>query len=106
VNNLLLDSYFVLLLCTLTSLGGVAWGVRRHGLRREALAMAIGRSFEWVGLFLVCLMLNIGIGTALSLTLRALAPDVFVSPYLSTDLTLALLTALQAATFQWWRHTA
>jgi hypothetical protein len=101
-----LDSYFALLLIALTSLVTVLVGSRMLGLERGRLTLAALRSLEWIGLVLLFVLLNTGVGTALSLALRSLAPTLFLSPYLSTDITITLLSALQASTFQWWRHTS
>jgi len=106
VTESLVDSYFVLFLVGVTSAAGLALWMRWLGLPFQGLRQALGRTLEWVGICLVCLVVNVGVGFALSVTLRALVPASFLSPYLSTDMTLGLLSALQATTFQWWRHSA
>ena len=77
-------------------------GRRRLRLSASSLRHALVRLLEWVGLSVVFYALNLFIGFALVLLLRKLTGS-FVSMYVNTDATLALLSAFQALVFQWWR---
>jgi hypothetical protein len=78
--------------------------VARRGARLPAagLRAALGRLLECAGLVLAFYALNVGVGFAAVLVLRKVTGG-FVSAYLTTDDTLAVLSALQAVAFQWWR---
>jgi hypothetical protein len=96
------DALYLIGLVALTS--ALAWviGRRRLGLTGSSLRPALVRLLEWVGLSVVFYALNLFIGFALVLLLRKLTGS-FVSMYVNTDATLALLSAFQALVFQWWR---
>ena len=96
------DALYLIGLVALTS--GLGWviGRRALGLSASSLRPALARLLEWVGLSLVFYALNLFIGFALVLLLRKLTGS-FVSMYVNTDATLALLAAFQALVFQWWR---
>jgi hypothetical protein len=96
------DSLYLVGLIALTSLVGY-FAARRWGrLRREGLGPAAVRLLECVGLVAGFYVLNLLAGFAAVVVLRK-ATGSFLSLYVNTDGTLALLSALQAVTFQWWR---
>ena len=85
-----------------TSLGAYLVGARR-GWPRARLGWALGRALDCVGLGLVFLALNLLVGGALVLALRA-ATGRFVSLYVLNDGTILLLSLLQGMIAQWWRE--
>ena len=97
-----LESLYVLGLVLACSLMVGTLGVRLMGLRVDALRPALIRLLEWVGLTAGFYALNLVLGVAAVVVLRKATGD-FVSLYLNTDNTLVILSALQAAVFQWWR---
>jgi hypothetical protein len=97
------ENYFVLVLAGLTSLAAGALEWRRHRHPAPALRAAAGRALEAVGLAVLFFLANVGTGALLTVAARAL--DVgFISIYLSTDVTLLVLSLLQALVFQGWRE--
>ncbi|HEV7498455.1 MAG TPA: hypothetical protein VGQ33_00570 [Vicinamibacteria bacterium] len=96
------DSLFLLGLVALTSalVGVVAqrWG----RLDAKALPTAAARLLEAVGLALAFYALNLAAGFGAVLVLRKIT-GAFVSAYVNTDATLAVISGLQAIAFQWWR---
>ena len=96
-----MDALYLIGLVALTS--ALLWlvGRRRLGLRAP-LRPALERLLEWVGLSVLFYALNLLIGFALVLLLRKVTGS-FISMYVNTDATLALLAAFQAVVFQWWR---
>jgi hypothetical protein len=97
-----MESLYLIGLVALTS--GLAWraGRRRLGLSLASLRPALLRLLEWMGLTALFYALNLFAGLALVLVIRKLTGS-FVSMYINTDATLALLSAFQALVFQWWR---
>jgi hypothetical protein len=95
------DAFYLIGLVALTS--GLVWviGRRRLGLRASAVRPALGRLLEWVGLSVVFYAVNLFVGFLAVLALRKLTGS-FISMYVNTDTTLALLSAFQAFVFQWW----
>jgi hypothetical protein len=79
-------------------------GTRRMRLPRTALAGAVSRALELVGLTLGLAALNMTVGVVVVLALRWLTGS-FVSLYLNIDSTLLPLSALQAVVFQWWMQS-
>ena len=77
-------------------------GRRGLGLRSSALRPALVRLLEWAGLTAVFYAVNLFAGFLAVLALRKLTGS-FISIYVNTDATLALLSAFQALVFQWWR---
>jgi hypothetical protein len=96
------DALYLIGLVALTS--ALAWVIGRRRLRLSApsLRRALVRLLEWVGLSVVFYALNLFVGFLAVLVLRKLTGS-FVSMYVNTDATLALLAAFQALVFQWWR---
>lgn len=91
----------ILLLIGITTAAAYVVGVRSLGLRRACLRAALGKSLECIGVALIFLVVNTALGFIVVLTLRALAPT-FVSLYVVTDLSLAVLSGVQAIAFQAW----
>jgi hypothetical protein len=93
---------YVLVLCGLSSAAAV-WLGRRRGLRAAALLDALGHCLECVGLAVVLLAANVALGMAIVLGLRVLSGR-FLSLYANADITLLVLSLLQAiALSSWWR---
>ena len=95
------DAGFLLLVFALTSAGAYAGG-RRAGLAPGAFPPALVRLLECVGLAVAFYLLNLATGFLAVAVLRRLRGE-FVSAYLSGDVTLLALSALQAVVLQWWR---
>jgi hypothetical protein len=97
-----MDTLYLIGLVALTS--ALVWvaGRRFLGLPTSLLRPALRRLLEWVGLTVLLYALNLFAGFVLVLVLRRLTGS-FVSMYVNTDATLALLSAFQALVFQWWR---
>jgi hypothetical protein len=99
------EPVYLLLLLGATS-GALYWAAtRRLGLERSALAAALGRAVEFVGLTLGMAALNVAVGFVAVLAIRWLSGE-FLSLYLNTDSTLLPLSAVQAAALQWWMEAA
>jgi hypothetical protein len=96
------ESLYLLGLVLASSALTAALGVRKLRLRAAALRSALVRLLEWAGLTAGFYALNLLLGVLAVVALRKATGD-FVSLYLNTDTTLVLLSALQAAVFQWWR---
>ena len=96
------DVLYLIGLVALTS--GLVWVIGRRGLglRSSAVRPALVRLLEWVGLSVVFYAVNLFVGFLAVLVLRKLTGS-FISMYVNTDTTLALLAAFQALVFQWWR---
>jgi len=95
-----MQTMFILVLMVLSSLATVL--VARKGARRR-LRSAAGKTLETVGLAVVFLVLNAGLGFSLTLLARA-ATGAFFSLYLNDDVTIVVFSTLQALLFQWWRE--
>lgn len=96
-----MPSLYLLGLCLLTTAVAI-WLGRRRGLPRAALFVAVGRVLECVGLAMVLLAVNVIVGMAAVLALRFLTGR-FLSLYPNTDITLLVLSLLQALLLQaWW----
>lgn len=97
-----MDSYFVLLLALCTSAGLVVIGRILFRLPLEGLRAAGGLMLAWLGLTAVFFSGNVLVGMTVAHVVRTLTP-LFVSLYRPNDLTLLILSALQALLFQcWW----
>jgi hypothetical protein len=99
-----MDALFVLMLVAVTSAGAFVLG-RRGGAdtTRDALRRAGRRALECVGLTAAFFAVNLGLGALLTLMIRGLTP-LFVSLYLSADVSLLVLSFLQALVYQRWRE--
>jgi hypothetical protein len=96
---------FLLLLVAVTSLGAYAIGRLALGLSAPALGRALRQTLEVVGLTVVFLAANLGIGLAIVLALRALTTR-FVSVYVLDDASLVVLAAVQGIVVSWWWRSA
>lgn len=70
---------------------------------RSELRAAAGRVLECVGLAALFVAANTALGMLLTIVIRGLTP-VFVSLYVSSDVSLIILSFLQAIAFQRWRE--
>ena len=95
-------SITLLLIVGLTSLGAYLVATRRGGLRRADLHGAVMETLECLGLIVIFFLANLAVGTALILGLRALTGR-FISVYIVSDATLAILSLLQALVVHRWR---
>ncbi len=93
---------FIVVLVALTS--AIVWLAvrRRAGFAGRRLRPALARVAELVGLTVLLFVLNLATGFVLVLLLRR-ATGRFVSLYVNTDVTLLVLSALQAVALQWWK---
>jgi hypothetical protein len=98
------DALFLFVLVAATSALGL-YLERRRGrlLDRGELRAAADRVLECVGLAALFLVANTALGALLTLAIRGLTP-VFVSLYISSDVSLIVLSFLQAIAFQRWRE--
>jgi hypothetical protein len=91
---------YLLGLCALTTAVAL-WLGRRRGLRLSSLSAAVGRVLECVGLAVLLLAANVMSGMAIVLALRALTGR-SLSLYANTDITLVVLSFLQAILLHAW----
>jgi hypothetical protein len=98
-----MEAYFVLVLVASTSLAAGALEWRRQPRAAASLRAAASRALEAVGLTVLFFLANVGAGALLTVAARALRLG-FVSLYLSTDVTLLVLSLLQALVYQRWRE--
>lgn len=97
-----MEGVFLLSLVALTSAGALAYAARRgRPPTRTALRQAAWRALECLGLTVAFFVGNLAVGGLVSGLVRATTPF-FVSLYLSTDVSLLVLSALQALVFQHW----
>jgi hypothetical protein len=71
------------------------------GLPRAGLLTAAARMLEAIGLLMLFLALNLGLGGLAILAWRGLSGR-FVSLYILNDATLGVLSLVQALIFHWW----
>jgi hypothetical protein len=88
----------------LTSLGAYIVATQRLGLRRNTLPAAVGETLECVGLAVIFLAGNLAVGVALVFGFRILSGR-FISVYGLNDITLVVLSVLQALVLQSWRRS-
>ncbi len=98
-----MEQFFLPVLIALTSAGAYLIGASAGDLSAGRLRAAVGKALECVGLALVFLAVNVGVGTIAALAARYLL-STFVSLYPMTDASLLGLSLLQAITFHWWRE--
>lgn len=98
-----MEALFLLSLVAATSAAAL-YLARRRGPADPpgALKAAALDALECVGLTVVFFVANLALGALLTLVIRALTP-LFVSLYLSADVSLLVLSALQALVYQRWR---
>jgi hypothetical protein len=99
-----LEGWFILIPVALTSAAVLVARGRRRDARR-ALPAAAGKAIETVGLTVLFFLANVGTGALVTVLSRLLGLG-FISIYLSTDVTLLILSLLQALVFQRWREAA
>lgn len=87
----------------LTSIGIYLARVGHEGLHPSALPGAMRDVLESLGLGVLFLLANLAVGAAVVLGVRALTGH-FVSIYLISDMTLPILSLVQALVFQRWRE--
>ena len=87
----------------LTSLGAYLIGRRHLALRNSKLAPATMEMLECLGLTVLFLVGNLAVGSALILGLRALTGQ-FISIYWLNDISLLVLSVVQALAFHCWRR--
>jgi hypothetical protein len=75
---------------------------RGRQLTIDALFYALGVLIDWIGLFTLFLVANLGVGVVLILVIRGFTPR-FVSLYELQSLPLLLLSGAQSFVFQQWR---
>jgi hypothetical protein len=96
------EGVFLLSLVALSSAGVLVYATRRgRPLAPSAFRAAAGRALECVGLTAAFFAANLALGALLSFSIRTTTRH-FVSLYLSTDVSLLVLSALQALVFQHW----
>jgi hypothetical protein len=98
-----MEQIFILSLVGLTSIGSYILGVKGLRLSRSGLGLALGKACECVGLALAFFLLNMAIAMFAILAVRSLSGR-FVSIYLASDITLLIVSLLQALIFQAWRE--
>jgi hypothetical protein len=98
-----MEDYFVLVLAGLTSLAAGALEWRRQSRPAPALRAAAGRALETLGLAVLFFLANVVTGALVTVAARTLGLG-FISIYLSTDVTLVVLSLLQALVYQRWRE--
>ena len=92
----------LLVLVIITSVGIYIFGTRWMGLQ-SSVRTSLAHTAETVGIAVVFFIGNATVLVVGALTMRALG--VFVSLYLATDLTLVILSSIQAVVFQFWRYS-
>ena len=98
-----MEAYFILVLVALTSLGAILLEARRQPRPFVSLRAAAARALEAAGLTVVFFLANVATGALLTMAARGLKVT-FISIYLSTDVTLIVLSLLQALVYQRWRE--
>jgi hypothetical protein len=99
-----MEQLFLLGLVGCTSVGAYLVGVQGFGRTRERFRAAIGQMLTCLGATLVFFGVNLGVGILVVLAGRALAVG-FLSMYLSNDVSLLVLSAIQGLTFACWRES-
>ena len=90
------------LIIVLTSAGAFAIALRGIGLPGAALPSAIRQALECLGLAVLFLLGNLAVGLVLVLGLRAVTGR-FVSVYILNDVTLPIVSLVQALVLHCWR---
>jgi hypothetical protein len=96
-----MEHLFIVILLGLTSGGGYVVGVNGLGLSAPGLRVAVNKALECVGTMVVFCGANLLVGMLAILAARFLTGG-FVSLYLAADITLLVLSLLQALIFQGW----
>jgi len=99
----MLEDVLVLSIVAVTTLLAYAVGRKMFGRSARSLAQAWAQLMECVGAFCLFLSVNMVIGVAVILILRATTPR-FISMYILDDVMLIILSAVQGLAFRlWWR---
>ena len=101
----MLASLTLALTVILTSVGAYVIAIRFMRLTRAHLMAAMLEALDYLGLAVLFLFTNLVVGTALIFGLRAMSGQ-FVSVYILSDTSLAMLSCLQALVFHCWRVRA
>jgi hypothetical protein len=96
-----METAFILVVVAVSSAAGAL--LFRRGAQGRSFGAAIGKTLETVGLAALFLLLNVALGFSLALVARVVAGS-FFSLYLNDDVTIVVLSVLQALVFQWWRQ--
>jgi hypothetical protein len=99
-----MEDYFILVPLALTSLAVAVLELRRRPDAAASLREAAVKAAEAVGLTVLFFAANVATGAFISLATRALRLG-FISIYLNTDITLLVLSLLQALVYQRWRES-
>ena len=99
-----METSFLLGLVALTSAVAGVVGARVLGLPVGRLGDAVGRMLETLGIVVLFFAVNLAIGAAAILAVRAAGPT-FVSLYVADDLALLALSLFQGLAFQAWRDS-
>lgn len=95
------DSLYILSIVAATSCAAYAVG-RRRGLRAALFPPALLRGIRYVGVCLLFWIGNIAVGAGVALLVRGLGLG-FIWLYVNTDVSVLVLSALQALVFESWR---
>jgi hypothetical protein len=94
----------VLIIAACTSVLAIVLGARGVELPLRRLGTALGVALETVGATVIFFVANVIVGSLLILVARRLTPY-YLTLYEVTDVSLLVLSVLQAVTFQAWRST-
>jgi hypothetical protein len=97
------EAYFIVVPLAVTSLLVAAWERRRQPRPGASLHAALLRAAEAVGLTVLFFLANVAAGALVTVLGRVLHVG-FISIYLSTDITLLVMSLLQALVYQRWRE--
>ncbi len=97
-----MPSLTLVVIVLLTSVGAFVVATRGVGLRAAAFPSAVMRALDCLGLAVLFLLGNLGLGLVLVLGLRAITGQ-FLSVYVLSDATLAVLSLLQALVLHCWQ---
>jgi hypothetical protein len=92
---------FIAAVLVISSLAVAAFGRWGIGLSLKLLSVAVRRMLEFLGLWLLCLGVNVGLGTLAVLTFRSITAR-FVSVYLVNDVSFVIFSAIQASIVHAW----
>lgn len=94
---------FIILIVVITTCVAYLAGSRYLSSSRPSIAEALGNAMEYLGAFVMFFCVNVMLGVALIFLIRSVTPR-FVSAYVLQDVTLVILSAIQAVWFlTWWR---
>jgi hypothetical protein len=99
-----MDHVFLLLLVGTTSAAALLIGTRGLHLPRARLAAGFQRALELLGVSVLFFVVNLVVGLAVILAVRALTKQ-FLSAYLLNDMGLMVLSVVQGIVFECWRRS-